>query len=230
MARYLIAFPESPPKRWATTGTPSLVTESYEQLINGLLALEQQMDDFGHPSPTVLPLSNTARSLFGEWYDQHNIEMESQSEHLRATWSKLEAYAPRLALLFCLVNSQATEGEEPSEVDFESMKSAIAVVDWFKGESVRLDALVDSDSELHLILEVVDVIKRNGGSMSSRELQQKSHRFGRKARNAETWIGRVVEHGYGTWETRKNSRGFTTRYVTLRDNTKNKKSTIKEDV
>jgi hypothetical protein len=230
MARYLIAFPESPPKRWATTGTPSLVTESYEQLINGLLALEQQMDDFGHASPTVLPLSNTARALFGEWYDQHNIEMESQSEHLRATWSKLEAYSPRLALLFCLVKAQVKEGEERSEVDFESMKSAIAVVDWFKGESVRLDALVDSDSELHLILEVVDVIKRNGGSMSSRELQQKSHRFGRKVRNAETWISRVVEHGYGTWETHKNSRGLTTRYVTLRDNTKNKKSTIKEDV
>ena len=230
MARYLIAFPESPPKRWATTRTHSLVTESYEQLINGLLSLEQQMDDFGHPSPTVLPLSNTARDLYGKWYDLHNIEMESQSEHLRATWSKLEAYAPRLALLFCLVKAQERAGQEPDEVDYESMQSAIVVVDWFKVESVRLDALVDSDSETHLILEVVDLIKRNGGSMSSRELQQKSHRFGRKASNAEAWLGRVVEHGYGTWETRKNSQGLSTRCVTLKDNTKNKKNTIKEDV
>jgi hypothetical protein len=229
MARYLIAFPESPPKRWATTGTHSLVTESYEQLINGMLALEQQIDDFGHPSPTVLPLSNTARDLYGEWYDLHNIEMESQSEHLRATWSKLEAYAPRLALLFCLVKAQGSAGQEPDEVDYESMQSAIAVVDWFKVESVRLDALVDSDSETHLIFEVVDLIKRNGGSMSSRELQQKSHRFGRKASNAETWLNKVVEHGYGTWESRKNSRGLSTRHVTLLDNTKNKQIKIKED-
>jgi len=229
MARYLIAFPESPPKRWATTGTPSLVTESYERLINGLLALEQQMDDFGHPSPTVLPLSITARDLYGEWYDLHNIEMESQSEHLRATWSKLEAYAPRLALLFCLVKAQESAGQEPDEVDYESMQSAIAVVDWFKVESVRLDALVDSDSETHLIIEVVDLIKRNGGSMSSRELQQKSHRFGRKASNAEAWLNKVVEHGYGTWESRKNSQGLSTRHVTLLDNTKNKQIKIKED-
>jgi len=47
---------------------------------------------------------------------------------------------------------------------------------------------------------LVDLIHRNGGSIGTRELLQKTRRYGRKSILVEQWLELVVELGYGRWE------------------------------
>ena len=199
--------------------------ETYERLIRGLLTNPQRMDDFGKPEPTVVPLSEEAKEVFKAWYDKHNKELEGQPENIRATWSKLEAYVPRLALLFCLVREPDTT---PATVDVGSVQRAIEVVDWFKEEALRIESLVDMDEETENLQALVDLIRGNGGNMSARELQQKSRKYGKTARNAEQWLEKVVEAGYGRWENRKQERGPATKCVILARDSQNDRSKTKE--
>jgi len=225
MARFLIAFPESPPKQWNTCTTSLPATEAYDQLIRRLLANEQRMDDYGRPEPTIVSLSEEAREVFKVWYDKHNKGLQGQPENIRATWSKLEAYVPRLALLFCLVSELDIP---PATVDVDSMQRAIEVVDWFKQEAQRIEALVDMDEETENLQALVDLIRSKDGIMSARELQQKSRKYGKTARNAEQWLEKVVEAGYGRWENRTHNKGRPSRYVILASSSQNDRSKTKE--
>ena len=225
MARFLITFPESPPKQWNNCTTSLPATEAYNQLIRGLLANQQRMDDFGKPEPTVVPLSEEAMEVFKPWFDKHNKGLQGQPENIRATWSKLEAYVPRLAMLFCLVREPATA---PATVDVGSVQRAIEVVDWFKEEALRIESLVDMDEETENLQALVDLIRGNAGSMSPRELQRKGPRYGKTSRNAEQWLEKVVEAGYGRWENRKQERGPATKCVILARDSQNDRSKTKE--
>ena len=225
MARFLIAFPESPPKQWNDCTTSLPAAEAYERLVRRLVENQQRMDDFEKPEPTVVPLSEEAKEVFKAWYNNHNKELDGQPENIRATWSKLEAYVPRLALLFCLVGDPATP---PATVDMNSVQRAIEVVDWFKKEALRIESLVDMDEETENLQRLVDLIRSNGGSMSPRELQRKSPRYGKTSRKAEQWLEKVIEAGYGRWENRKKERGPATRCVILASSSQNDRSKTKE--
>jgi hypothetical protein len=225
MARFLIACPESVPKQWNNSTASVPASEAYEVLIRKLLVMPQRMDDFGKPEPTVVPLSEDALSLFVPWYDNHNEDLQTQPENLRATWSKLEAYVLRLALVFCLVRDTDTP---PETVDVASIQGAIAIVDWFKDEALRIESVVDMDEETENLQALVDLIRSNDGTMSPRELQRKGHRFGKTARNAEQWLEKVVEAGYGRWENRKKERGPAVRCVMLARDSRKCRSTTME--
>jgi hypothetical protein len=225
MARFLIAFPESPPKQWNDCTTSLPATEAYDQLIRRLLANPQRMDDFGSPEPTLVPLSVEAKEVFIPWHDKHNIESGVQPENISAAWSKLEGYVPRLALLFCLVSESDIP---PATVDVDSVKRAIEIVEWFKQEAQRIEALVDMDEETENLQALVDLIRSKDGIMTARELQQKSRKYGKTARNAEQWLEKVVEAGYGRWENIKKERGPATRCVILASSSQNDRSKTKE--
>jgi hypothetical protein len=116
----------------------------------------------------------------------------------------------------------------PATVDVDSVKRAIEIVEWFKQEAQRIEALVDMDEETENLKRLVDLIRRNDGIMSARELQQKSRKYGKTARDTEQWLEKVVEAGYGRWENIKKERGPATRCVILASSSQNDRSKTKE--
>ena len=123
------------------------------------------------------------------------------------TWSKLEAYAARLALVIHCLRSAADDAvlESPDVVDVASMKSGIELAQWFKAEARRVYALLSETDDDRIQRRLVEWVGRKGGAVTVREVQQ-GHRQFRTAPEAESALGALVKAGYGKWESTPSGR------------------------
>ena len=138
-ARLLLAMPPRTPKRITDTEVSAATESGYVRLIDSLLQLQLVNDDKMQPQPMFLGLrTNAKRELVGFLNDHNEQLAELDDAHERASWSKLEAYAIRFALLIHLVRLQTGEVNESDPVDVESVRAAIKMTEWFRGETERV--------------------------------------------------------------------------------------------
>ena len=136
-----------------------------------------------------------------QFYNRHGGEMAGLSGSEAALWSKLEGTAPRLALIIHLVRAAARDQtlQTPDAVDETSLAAAIRLADWFGFEGRRIYAVLRDTSEVRVRRELVELIERNGGSITERELQRSGRRFG-TAEACETLLQDLVRRGLGNWK------------------------------
>jgi Protein of unknown function (DUF3987)/Primase C terminal 1 (PriCT-1)/RepB DNA-primase from phage plasmid len=199
-ARFLLAMPPDYASGW-TEGTIERDTiESIDRLFIILYGLQS---DSHNESVTLTP-TPAALKLFKSFVNRNGDEINAMSDdRLRASWSKLEAYAARLALILQLVRDALTIGEQPPcpppVVDVTAMESGISLVEWFKGETRRIYAMLDYESETDHRRELVEYIRSSGGSVTVRELQRHSRKYA-TSEAAEAALEQLVGAGLGRWE------------------------------
>jgi len=135
-----------------------------------------------------------------EFYNEHAEEQAELTGSLSAAWSKLEGYAARLALVVHLVRCAAGDQtiEDPYRVDEVSVASGITLSRWFGREAKRIYAVFGESEEDRENRELVDLIRRKGGSVTPRQLMRCSSRFQRAA-DARAALGNLAKSGYGRW-------------------------------
>jgi hypothetical protein len=199
-ARLLLAMPEASPVRWTEATVDPQVEAQLARVFERLLAMEPAVDADGRPAPIEIPLSDGARWIWVEYYNRHREEIIGLDDDLAAAWSKLEAYTARFALIFQL--SAWAAGEQNASgvvIDEAAMRSAIALSDWFGNEVRRVYGIL-AESELERQeRELIELIRRKGGRLTTRELMRASRRY-TKAREADGALNDLVRSGSGRWE------------------------------
>ncbi|TWU27568.1 YfjI family protein [Bythopirellula polymerisocia] len=198
-ARLLLAMPETNPIKWSERVIDSNVELLLQEVFAQLASLEADFDEDEHPIPVRMQLTPEAKTLWVEYYNRHRQEMTGLDDDSTSAWSKLEAYTARFALIFQLCDWAAGDASGENQIDAQAMDSAIELSDWFGAESLRMYAVLSESDEQRDTRELLDLIRRRGGSVTPRELARSSRRY-REAGVAEATLEELVRMKYGRWE------------------------------
>lgn len=197
-ARMLLAMPPKRRKRWTEAAVDPATMQAVGDLLAELWQFQPATDSTGEPYPADVDLTPEAKRRWIAFYDSHAAEQAELDGSLAAAWSKLEGYAARLSLVVHCVRRAAGERVEPWLCDERSIESGITLSRWFGGEARRVYGLLDETPEDRQRRELVDLIRRKGGTVSVRELSRSSRMFSR----ADDWEQALIdlaEAGMGRW-------------------------------
>src|SRR5205807_1633456 len=118
---------------------------------------------------------------------------------LAASFSKLEGYAARLALVHHVVDRVAQHESDHCPIGRTSMEAGIALSQWFAGEARRIYSTLGETIQETETRRLVEFIESRGGQISARELQRSSERKYPRAETAEAALQALVEAELAGW-------------------------------
>lgn len=154
-----------------------------------------------------------AREHFAEWYTTiHSPSFEPTSGALRAAWGKLPGYVARLALVLQLARWAEAEAADTTRlgaaIDLTSLRLALQLADWFAGEAARVYRLHHEEHDERNLRRLREHIQRRGGLTTVKQVRLNVRPFRTKLA-AEQALARLVEQGYGHWQTIAGEQVFT---------------------
>jgi hypothetical protein len=200
-ARLLVTCPPRKAKRWTEADIDPKAEAELARLFDRLYELQPTEGDDGEARPVLARLDPEAKAAWIAYYNAHAEEQADLTGDLSAAWSKLEEYAPRLALVVHFVRWAVSDPNlsKPEIVDAASMEAGITLAKWFKGEARRVYAMLcESDAEQDQ-RRLVEWIEHKGGSITAREVQQ-GCRWLKQPGEAEAALNELHKAGRGTWE------------------------------
>jgi hypothetical protein len=128
MERFLLVFGEAQPDAWCEDDIPALVLANYSDLWNGIRDSNMQ--------ERSVSLTPAARNSWKRWYDSfHAVPAE---DRLAGMHGKMRTHVARLALILACCDDTSVA---PEHVD-----RAIAIADWFSGETMHVLRTAESSS------------------------------------------------------------------------------------
>jgi hypothetical protein len=197
----LVTMPPRRPRQWSEHELSESAQQTINVLFDRLLSLEMLPPEQIHddPHPRELPITPEAKVSFVQFVNENGMEQADLDGDLAATWSKLEGYAARFALVIQLIRSANGENDGES-VDAESMAAGIALARWFGIEARRVHATFAETDEERAQRHLIDWIRRNGGRMSVREMMSRRWRSRSSAEAVRQDLQALVKDGMGRWE------------------------------
>jgi hypothetical protein len=200
-ARLLLACPTRQPKRWTEADISPKLENEIESIFERLYSLLPGVDENGEAQPVDMPLSPAAKDAWITFYNAHAREQAELTGDLAATWSKLEGYAARLALVVHLVRWAASDPtlKDPDVIDDRSIQAGVELSTWFGHEARRVYSILGESPEQREHRRLVEMIQSRGGTATARQVQRSSRRYA-NAEDAEQALQALVEAGVGVWE------------------------------
>jgi len=201
-ARLLFALPPRPIRQWSEAEVCPDLVEVVGRVFERLYDLApQEVEEGGGWVPAIINLGPEAKEAFKAFYNEHGAEQRELVGTLAAAWSKLEAYAARLALIVhCVRVADGGPGLDPFILDAASIEAGVRLVRWFGNEARRVYGLLHEDATEREHRELIELIERRGGAISVRELMRASRAYP-QAEDAGAALDALVEAGLGRWET-----------------------------
>jgi hypothetical protein len=202
--RLLFAFPDPPTRRcWSWEGVGHESTQAWHGVVARLYELPMGRDEFDRPTALVVDLAADARPVWQDWYDGHAREAEAAGfpEVLVGPWSKLVAYAARLALVVHLLR-QACGEAVGDDVDAESLGRAVRLVDYFQSHARAVYARLRRSRTTSRVVRAVAWIRGRGGEVRTSHLTKNEVAGVEDKRDAEALLKELEDRGYGRCDTR----------------------------
>lgn len=201
-ARLLFATPPRKVKRWTEAELSEKAEAAVALVFDRLFELTPEADDDGDDRPRLVRLSVEGKRAWVRFYNEHATEQVELSGDLAAAWSKLEGYAARLALVIHLVRVAAgdTTLRDPERVDEVSIAAGVALSRWFGNEARRVYAILSETEEDRKTRQLVEWIKRKGGSVTPRDVTKGMRAYRNDPEAAERALSALVAAGRGNWE------------------------------
>jgi hypothetical protein len=201
-ARLLLASPPRMAKKWTEASVDLDTYKAVERVYSRLLALNFASNEADEPAvPIDVPLSAEAKSIWVSFYEEHAQAMEAAYGKLAAAYAKLEAYAARFALVFCMANIVATDTWTMANdvmIDARSMMAGVELARWFRQETERVYAIIEeSDTETGR-RQIIELIQQHDGQITANDLRRRSRRFV-TSDDAEKFLDGLVRDGLGCW-------------------------------
>jgi hypothetical protein len=133
-ARLLLAMPPWPKRRWTEDVIDPESRTAVQKVFDELWRLEPQATDDG-PRPADVGFTPKAKQDWIRFFNAHAAETEAHGDDLAASWSKLEEYCARLALI---LHYARRPGD--AAVDHQSLAAGVRLVRWFGNEDRRVYA------------------------------------------------------------------------------------------
>lgn len=200
LARLLLAWPPRQVKRWNDAGVIPEHVDAVRRVLEQLRRFEPRLDRYGEPAPVIVKLTDDAKQLFRQFFNENAEILAEATGDYAAAVSKLEELPARLALILQLTRWAADDGVENDIVDVDSMAAAIAMTVWFRHETRRVYWLLASSAEVRQRNELADWIRSRGGHCTVRELQNGKREFCSSAAIAEAALQSLADAGFGIWE------------------------------
>jgi hypothetical protein len=196
-ARLLLAMPPRRPKRWTDATIDGRAKDALVAVFDDLFRLDFDADG----EPIDLPLTESAREAWRGFYNEHAEEQVALTGDLAAAWSKLEAYAARLALLvhLCRLTGYEPDVEEQGKVDGRSIEAGVRLARWFGREAKRVYALLNESAEQEAQRKAVEFIESKGGSITPRDLMRGGPCCA-TSDDARALLDDLAEGGWGQWD------------------------------
>jgi hypothetical protein len=141
--RILLSFPEAVPWRWTDASVTEATMAGYTQVLAGLWQLERSSGpEVGHGArPVAVTLTSAGRADFVRFTNDLYAQLADPAlaDHLWGPYAKLEGYAARLTLIIHAARFIAGETVY-EDVDAQSVRAAIALVDYVKAHAKRVYA------------------------------------------------------------------------------------------
>lgn len=198
-ARMLLVCPPRRAKRWTDSDLPEMVELRMDNTLQGLLRLQPAFLDETEVDPVIATMSDEARQMFIRFVNAHGAEAADLRGDLAAAWSKLEAYAARLALVLHyvrLVSEDLPEDADENIVDAETMENALEIIGWFKHETRRVYGMFTESKDTQQLRELAEWIGTKGGCLALRDIQT-GRRELKTADDTEIAVNRLVDAGFG---------------------------------
>ena len=200
-ARLLLTCPPFRPKKWTESDISHAIEQELADIFGGLYLLQPQRDENGEPHPVDLPLSPAAKEAWIAFYNEHAQEQAELTGDLAASWSKLEGYAARLALIVHCARWAAGDStlRDPDVIDEQSIEAGVTLSRWFGIEARRVYAILSETPEQREHRRLVEMIESRGGSVTARDVFKSSRRYSSTS-DAESVLDSLAKAGVGHWE------------------------------
>jgi hypothetical protein len=164
----------APPKRLVAElpkALPSKTRNQWAVIVRRLLGIELPTDDRGRALPVCLPLTDEARVVWESFYLAHQHRLHDASGAYAGALSKLERYVLRLALIFHLVNEADDPcGDDTAPITVDAMRSAVAAIEWFIGETERIYSQWSESDEAGRLRRLLEWLAGRGGRAAIRDM------------------------------------------------------------
>ena len=194
--RLLVAMPPRRPKRWTDDEVDEEVQDGLDRVLGQLLDLECAANGRAES----IDLSPPARRAWIRFVNEHGLEQMQLDGDLVAAWAKLEAYGARLALVLHLCKL-AAQGRATSlePIEARTVEEAINLVRWFAGETERVYAFLSQSSDDQKTQALLNLIERQGGSITVPQLMHAARRYRSSADVARSALDDLRHKGLGDW-------------------------------
>lgn len=220
-ARFIMSMPPERERIWREAVTPDELVKKYAGLIKDLLALQPQIDaETGNRMPQLVRLSPDAKTLFVEFVNRHGRELRAfKDDRLKSAWSKLEAQAARLALVFHVVREVhlPSPGDDAAHtIAPDIMQAALEWIEWFKNETRRIYFTLTHEGDTRQADKLIRFARRNGGRCTAAQAA-KNGAGGSTSAGVESVMKSLVAAGLAEWQTPEQPKGGKpTRYFCVR--------------
>jgi hypothetical protein len=198
-AWFLLAMPPPRKRRWTEAELADDVAERYEKLLRSLLNL--QLANPSKRKPHYLGLSLQAKARWLSFFEEWSDAQQTAEGEIRAAFSKLEAYATRLALVHHVVTVAASDEGGTPAVREGSMEAGILLAKWFAREAERIYMMLSEGETERDTRRLVEHIQQLGGRVTPRMLQRANCRRWRTSEAARGDLDELVRSGLARWET-----------------------------
>lgn len=202
LARNFLVMPPPFRKKLPARGIDRGPLDRFDHAVGVLLAMTAETDpETGAIIPNVATLDAGAADLFGEFFEQHQDDLEAaaRDKHLKFNLAKMEGGCLRYALIHHLTRYASGEPVDPAVVDVQSMASAIELISWYKAEAARIYSYFRESEPQTEARELAEYIASRGGRMPPATLM--SHRrWGGSLERARQHLDSCARAGYGRWE------------------------------
>jgi hypothetical protein len=198
-ARFLLAMPPARKRRWTEAEVDYELANRYDRLLKDLLAIP--LADPTKRRPHIFTLSFQAKERWVHWFTRWGDATDAAEGEQAAAMAKLEGYAARLALIHHIVSLSAADagGLVVHPITDASIAPAMALVEWFAGEAVRVYTILRETAEERDCRRLVEWIEARGGSVYPRDLQRANARRWPSSEHAEAALDALVSAGLGQW-------------------------------
>lgn len=167
--RILFCFPDSIMPGYTRNHIGDLTEQFFEEKI--LHLFDRAVDDFDGNGNEGFHLKMSAEQ-FGvwiEWINNHHLETQAVGfpYYLKGSWTKMEAHSLRLILLLAY---SRTQPDEKVEIRMGDIEGGIKLAEYFKTHIRKAYNEIHSSDDDRRILIAVDFIKRNGASITWRDM------------------------------------------------------------
>lgn len=201
LARFLIAWPERRSSPYSPVRISIITKRTWRDTIEKLLALEMEVDEDGEPCPGAVLMSDAAHGLFVQFHNEIDRDILQSRGSLTAALAKAAGVTARIALVFHLVHAvnAGLADSIDDRISAETMQSAIDMARFFISEARRVYDAIEGSGTKPDVEPLPDLVRRFGGSLSPRELVQRSRKYPDVAA-AESALDGLVKAGHGAWE------------------------------
>ena len=209
-ARFIFAFPPADKIRWSEATIPDRLQNATLELFEEIWLLQPGRDKHGASRPELLGLDKDAKAAYVPFYNECGEWAIAGNEKEEAAWNKLGGYAARFALV-----GQVARNTDATTVTGNLMAAACDLARWSGKESARIYATLAETPQQREQRELIEFIKRRGGTVSERDLVT----YHRPIKNlgaggtekATEMLNGLVRVGCGEWIEARGKRGPATR-------------------